>query len=117
MGLIEDPAAVDRIDEIPDGGCLDVVMPGPADLAAGFGVPGELDHPVVAAAVERVLAGTEQRSDVQMAVYISDASAVAGWIERGVRIFVCSIDYKFIARMYVAAATEFKAASRGKASA
>lgn len=100
VGLIEDKLGVDRIDDIVESGGLDVIMPGISDLATSFGVPGMLDHPLVLEAVERIVASVDGHPGVQIAMYVSDPSQLVRWAERGVRIFVYSIDYKLIASAY-----------------
>lgn len=55
LAMIEDPEAVKDIDAIAAVG-LDVLWVGTGDLAAAYGVPGQLDHPKVREAAERVLA-------------------------------------------------------------
>jgi 2-keto-3-deoxy-L-rhamnonate aldolase RhmA len=106
MGLIEDKAGVDRIDEIIQIAGLDVVMPGISDLAASLGVPGELDHPLVLDAVERIADRVGERPDVELALYVSSPQQVSTWAARGVKIFVYSIDYKLVAGAYAAARSE-----------
>lgn len=54
IGLIEDAAVVGRIGEVLDSVALDVVLPGPGDLAASLGLPGALSHPRVRAEVDRI---------------------------------------------------------------
>lgn len=52
---IEEPAAVERIDEILDIPELGFVFIGPLDLAVAMGHPGDIDHPAVQEAVETVV--------------------------------------------------------------
>lgn len=100
IGLVEDRLGVERIEEIVTSGHLNVIMPGPSDLAASFEVPGALDHPLVVEAVERIVEAVNDHPEVEMAMYVSDPAQVRRWAERGVRIFVYSIDYKLIASAY-----------------
>ena len=52
---IEEPSAVERIDEILDVPELGFVFLGPLDLSVAMGHPGEVDHPDVQEAVEAVV--------------------------------------------------------------
>jgi 4-hydroxy-2-oxoheptanedioate aldolase len=106
IGLIEDKAALERIDEIVQHAGLDVVMPGISDLAASLGVPGALDHPLVLEAVDQIAASVEEQPAMELAMYVSDPGQVSRWAARGARIFVYSIDYKLIAGTYLAARAE-----------
>ena len=51
---IETPEAVSEVEAIADLDGVDMLFLGPNDLAARLGHPGELDHPEVSAAAERV---------------------------------------------------------------
>lgn len=46
LAMIEDPEAIDNIEAIAQEG-LDVLWVGTGDLAASYGVPGQLTHPKV----------------------------------------------------------------------
>ncbi|MBE3070628.1 MAG: 2,4-dihydroxyhept-2-ene-1,7-dioic acid aldolase, partial [Planctomycetes bacterium] len=52
---------VNAIDEILAVPGIDAVFLGPYDLSGSLGVPGQLDHPKVVAARQRVLAATQAR--------------------------------------------------------
>ena len=54
LAMIEDPEAIDNIEAIAQEG-LDVLWVGTGDLAASYGVPGQLTHPKVVEASQRVL--------------------------------------------------------------
>ncbi len=52
---IESKKAIIQIDEIVSNPEVDGVMIGPYDLSGSFGVPGELDHPLVKEACKKVI--------------------------------------------------------------
>jgi len=54
LALIEDPEGVDDIDAIAESG-LDILWVGTGDLAMGYGVLGQRQHPVVAEAAAKIL--------------------------------------------------------------
>ncbi len=54
LALIEDPEGVDEVDAIAQAG-LDVLWVGTGDLALGYGVPGERQHPRVREAAGKIL--------------------------------------------------------------
>ena len=88
--MIECTEAVDLIDEIVALPGLDSVVLGPYDLSGSFGVLGQVDHPDVVAAMERVIAAARARSlpvgsgmpaDPEFAVL--QASRGVQWLQMG----------------------------------
>jgi 2-keto-3-deoxy-L-rhamnonate aldolase RhmA len=61
IAQIEHVDAVERIDEILSVPGIDGTFIGPYDLSASLGVTGQLDHPAVVAAKQRVLEATRAR--------------------------------------------------------
>ena len=111
IGLVEDKACVDGIDDVLATGAVDCVMPGPADLSVSYGVHGQFKHPLVLEAIETVL-GAARRHRVAAGLYISDASEIPEGITRGFSVFVLSIDYKLLGatlKTAVARMTELRA--------
>jgi len=51
---IEDPEAVDRAEEIAAVDGVDAIMLGPGDLSVLSGIPGQLDHPTIVKAFEKI---------------------------------------------------------------
>ena len=58
--MIEDMAAVDRIDEIAAVEGVDLLAVGPSDLSRSLGVSGQPDHPRLVAAINRVREAVER---------------------------------------------------------
>lgn len=56
VAQIEDPAALDNVEEIAAVPGIDVVFLGPADFSSMAGYPGQMDHPVVRDAERRIAA-------------------------------------------------------------
>ena len=97
IGLIEDAAVVDRLDDVLSSIRLDVVMPGPGDLAASLGRPGELTHPDVRAEVDRIVDAVQARKGTNIGAYVASAKEAAAWRKRGATFIAYSIDYKILA--------------------
>ena len=57
---IEDPEAVECVEEIAAIPGIDALFVGPADLSHGMGVPGNTKHPSVVKAIERVAAACKK---------------------------------------------------------
>ncbi|HZU90672.1 MAG TPA: aldolase/citrate lyase family protein [Stellaceae bacterium] len=57
--MIEDMAAVERIDAIAATPGVDLIAVGPSDLSRSLGVSGEPDHPRLVAAIDRIRAAVK----------------------------------------------------------
>jgi 2-keto-3-deoxy-L-rhamnonate aldolase RhmA len=87
---IEDRAGVDNIAAIAAVPGVDCLFIGRADLAVSYGVT-ELDHPLVAQAVDTVIqAGAA--AGVAVGIFLPDADALAAYAARGVSLFVIGSD-------------------------
>lgn len=95
IGLVEDRACVDDIDNVLDRSGVDWIMPGPGDLASSYGVHGQLRAPVVREATARV-ADAAARRDIPVGMYITDASEIAAGAEMNAKFYVYSLDYKIL---------------------
>jgi 2-keto-3-deoxy-L-rhamnonate aldolase RhmA len=88
---IETRAAVEGVPEIAAVDGLDVVFIGPTDLSHALGVPGQISHPLVAEAFEKIVQGVAD-SPAALGVLASDETAAAEWRERGARYIAFTID-------------------------
>ncbi|MBN1342238.1 MAG: aldolase [Phycisphaerae bacterium] len=59
IAQIEDPEALDRLDEIIGVEGMDLLFLGPADLSVAMGIPFQFDHPRMQEAYERVAKAAE----------------------------------------------------------
>jgi len=84
IAMVESQRALDMLSEIVKVPGLDAVMIGPDDLSQNLGVPGEMKHPKMAAARERVI---EVCDGAGMPWGFSCQSVADGeqWLERGMR--------------------------------
>jgi 4-hydroxy-2-oxoheptanedioate aldolase len=92
--LVEEPGAVEEIDEIVAIEGLDFVFIGPSDLSASMGLAGSRGHPRVVDAVERVIAACKTRGvphglPLSHPTYPKDASELR---ELGTRVILGGID-------------------------
>ena len=97
IGLVEDRECLDKLSEVYEQTKVDWVMPGPADLASSLGLHGQLTHPDVRAAVDKIITEA-QRKNIAVGVYINEAQEISAWQGRGVGFFVYSIDYKVLGK-------------------
>ena len=92
---LEDPESLARVGEIaalqpgPD-----VISVGRGDLSAALGLHGQVNHPEVIAAAERVIAQVAQRSGGRTAssTMIERTEDIAPWLARGCRLFTYAAD-------------------------
>lgn len=108
IGLIEDQAVVERIDDVLDEYAVDVIIPGSGDLATSLGLHGQHTHPRVVESLERVIEATRSHGRARAGMYITDAAAAPRWRERGVEFFLVSIDYRILANAYTAAIRDLR---------
>jgi 4-hydroxy-2-oxoheptanedioate aldolase len=92
--LIEDTLAIDSLESVLETSGLDMVMPGPGDLAASLGLPGQLTHPRVAKEIARIVAIVKKRSNCYIAAYVNNAEEAISWRKSGAKLIAYSIDYK-----------------------
>ena len=60
VAQIEDPAALEHVDEIAAVDGIDVLFFGPGDFGVLSGFPGQWDHPSYASAIQRIAAAAER---------------------------------------------------------
>jgi 4-hydroxy-2-oxoheptanedioate aldolase len=97
MPMIETRRGVEQVEAILDAGGADAVFIGTGDLSSSYGVPGQMTHPVVLEAAERVLAACRARGIV-VAINAEEPAVAALWIERGAQIIAYSSELQMIRR-------------------
>jgi 4-hydroxy-2-oxoheptanedioate aldolase len=88
---VETQDAVDAIDDYLKVDGIDVLFLGPTDLSQSLGHPGQLDHPDVLAAMERV-ADAVVGSGVTLGIYAGSVDMTKAWLDRGARYFTTSLE-------------------------
>ena len=107
--MIEHPDAVRNVEEIVSVPGVDLAVIGIFDLATALGVPGQLGHPDVVAAVERAEAAILKSSVKLGGVALSPAQANQ-MIERGYRLLALGFDWSLLQR---ASAAVLEGVNRG----
>ena len=87
---IEDPEALEHIEEIVAVDGIDCVFIGPADLSHGLGVPGQTDHPEIVRTIQRVAAACAKHGRA-WGLPVSPANA-SRYLEMGARFLTCGAD-------------------------
>lgn len=88
---VESQEAVERIDELVGQDGIDAVMIGPFDLSQSLGIPGQMDHPRMAEAYQRVIEGC-RRHGVAPGIHLTRLEEVAQWVEKGMRLVTYQYD-------------------------
>lgn len=88
---IEGLEGMRRLEEILAVPGSDVIFVGPYDLSQSLGVPGEIDHPEVVRAVERIVQLVKE-SGRYVGIYVDDVQAARKWIRLGVQFLALSVD-------------------------
>jgi 2-keto-3-deoxy-L-rhamnonate aldolase RhmA len=107
---IETTRALERVEDLLSVPNIDAVMIGPADLTVSLGVPGQFDHPLFEAAVEKIRDCCDRRG-IAPGGHFRTLALAQKWRDRGLRFVSCNSDVGFL----VDKATETVAALRGGA--
>jgi len=83
--------AVEQMEAIVRVEGVDAVLVGPYDLSASLGRPGDVAHPEVVAAIERVTSVC-RGAGVCLGVFGIDARAVRPYVEQGYTLLVAGVD-------------------------
>ena len=83
--------AVENIEAIVQVTGVDAVLIGPYDLSASLGRLGDVEHPEVVAAIDRVTAAC-QAAGVALGVFGVTAEAVIPYVKRGYTLIVAGVD-------------------------
>jgi len=95
--LIEDLEGAANVEDILSVKGVDVVYLGPFDMSVGAGHKGNVSHPEIQEALDRVLCACRERKVPAMHSLINGPQ-VEMWAEKGVRLFVQTADSFVFAR-------------------
>ena len=88
--------AVEDIDNIVQVEGIDAVFIGPYDLSASMGRTGEVDHPEVVAAIERVGEACRRRG-LALGYFGTSAESVLDYIDKGYHLICAGVDAGIVA--------------------
>lgn len=91
---IEDPEAIESIDEIAAVEGVDAMFVGRVDLTVAFGVTDQNDPQVIAAVDAVCDAG--QRHGRPVGMFVARVDDVPGWREKGASLFLLASDHAFM---------------------
>jgi 4-hydroxy-2-oxoheptanedioate aldolase len=87
--------AVDNINDIVNLKGVDAILIGPYDLSASLGKPGEIDHPIVQEAINKIIKSC-QEANVHTGFFGVSAEAVFPYKEKGCTLLTVGVDTSFI---------------------
>ena len=88
---IETAEGVDHLKAIIEVDGVDVIFIGPTDLSHSYGVPGQVEHPIVQAAIKNI-EDIVTRSNVSLGIMVGSSSAALEWIERGAQYITIGME-------------------------
>lgn len=88
---VEGTEAIDNIEEILTQPGYDILFIGPYDLSKSLGVPGDVEHPKVLAAIEGIVSIAKQ-SGKCLGIFADTPEAAVRWKNAGVRYISYSVD-------------------------
>ena len=94
---IETRGALEAIEEIASIPGVDAALIGPLDLSIALGVPGEVDHPIMRAAIEKTISAC-QRHGVAPAIHMNNLQLAVDWARKGMRLISYSSETTLLSR-------------------
>jgi 2-keto-3-deoxy-L-rhamnonate aldolase RhmA len=92
---IESEEAIQNIEQIVSVKGVDAAVFGPNDLSISLGVPGEVEHPKMVKAFERVLAACNE-AGIACGLHVGRVDLVCKWKAKGMRFLCWSTDIGMI---------------------
>ena len=103
---IEDAEAVDCVEEIAAVEGFDLLFVGPGDLTISYGVPMQVDHPLVQGAIDRVAAACAKHGK-WWGMPTGSPEAAQKLLDRGARMITCGGDHGLLVNGLVDAKRRF----------
>lgn len=94
--MTESPQSVENIDKIAATKGLDGILVGTNDLCMELGVPGQLDHPKVISAYEKILAACKKNGLFPGLGGVYDPKLLERYIKMGFRMILAGSDLGFM---------------------
>lgn len=90
IAQIEMVSAIEEIDGIAELAGIDALLIGPNDLAISYGIPGQLESPVIEKAIGTVAAAAKKHGKI-FGMHGPD-SLIERWVPEGLRLIMSSLD-------------------------
>jgi 4-hydroxy-2-oxoheptanedioate aldolase len=103
---IEDPEAVECVDEIAAVEGVDLLFVGPGDLSIAYGVPLQGGHALIQKAIDKVAEATAKAGN-WWGIPTGSPEAAQAMLNRGARFITCGGDHPFLVNGFKNAAKDF----------
>jgi 2-keto-3-deoxy-L-rhamnonate aldolase RhmA len=111
--MLETPEAVDNVEEIAAVQGFDVLLVGANDLCMEMGIPGQLDHPKVGLAFERIVAACRANGKHAGLGGVYDPPLMQRYLAMGFRLVLAGSDLTFMLAAAKERATAVRAMTVG----
>jgi len=88
---VEGKVGLDNLAEIITVPGIDVLFIGPYDLSASLGIPGQVEHPLIMAAMNKTM-DLAQKAGVAIGFFVDDARSAVKWKKAGVQYLSFAAD-------------------------
>ncbi len=96
---VEGMEGVNNIADILTVEGMDVLFIGPYDLSASLGIPGQVEHPLLIAEVEKTMA-MARKAGVAIGFFVDDVASAVKWKKRGVQYISFASDVGLIHEVF-----------------
>lgn len=104
---VEGQQGMDNLEEIMSVPGIDVLFIGPYDLSASLGIPGQIDHPKLVEAMQKVMA-TAKKFGVALGFFVDDIPTAKKWRDMGIQYLSFGSDTGLMMEAFSAKVKEFK---------
>jgi 2-keto-3-deoxy-L-rhamnonate aldolase RhmA len=111
--MLETPEAIDNVEQIAAVPGFDVLLIGANDLCMEMGIPGELDHPRIGQAFERIVAACRANGKHAGLGGVYDPPLMERYLAMGFRMVLAGSDFSFMLGAAKERATAVRAMSVG----
>ena len=105
---VEGKEGLDNLEEILTVPGIDVLFIGPYDLSASLGVPGQVEHPSLLKAMDKILAQAK-KTGAALGFFVDDIPTAIKWKKRGIQYISFSVDVGIIYENFAQKVKEFHA--------
>ncbi len=95
IAQVEDKEAVDEVDGIAGVEGIDVLFIGPVDLSQSYGITGQLDHPIIRQAIEKVAIACKKHGK-SWGLPVEQGERMRKILDKGARFLNCASEMNIL---------------------
>jgi len=96
VAMMETPRAIENVDEIAAIEGIDVLLMGTNDLCLEMGIPGQIDHPRVGEAIDRIVSACRKHGKWAGLGGVYTKELLQTYIARGMRMILAGNDISLL---------------------